>query len=193
MTIRRVARSPPAADSGYKDAIALQFGEPHYMKSTLCLLLASLMTTTPPPPLRLFRRMPPSIRMWSRRRSARPATMTITGCATTSARTRTCWLPAGRECLRGPGAALKPLEDTLYKEIVGRIKQDDSSVPARERGYWYWPFRDRPGLPHPRTPQGQHGVRGNPAGRQYDGCGQGLLQRRLDGGQPGQPVAGLGR
>ena len=31
-----------------------------------------------------------------------------------------------------------PLEDTLYKEIVGRIKQDDSSVPARERGYWYY-------------------------------------------------------
>ncbi|WP_185822164.1 S9 family peptidase [Xanthomonas sp. GW] len=33
---------------------------------------------------------------------------------------------------------LKPLEDTLYKEIVGRIKQDDSSVPYRERGYWYY-------------------------------------------------------
>ncbi|MFH7407532.1 S9 family peptidase, partial [Pseudomonas syringae pv. tagetis] len=33
---------------------------------------------------------------------------------------------------------LKPLEDTLYKEIVGRIKQDYSSVPYRERGYWYY-------------------------------------------------------
>ncbi len=33
---------------------------------------------------------------------------------------------------------LKPLEDTLYKEIVARIKQDDSSVPARDRGYWYY-------------------------------------------------------
>ena len=33
---------------------------------------------------------------------------------------------------------LKPLEDTLYKEIVARIKQDDSSVPYRERGYWYY-------------------------------------------------------
>ncbi|MDR6672312.1 S9 family peptidase [Xanthomonas sp. 1678] len=33
---------------------------------------------------------------------------------------------------------LKPLEDTLYTEIVGRIKQDDSSVPYRERGYWYY-------------------------------------------------------
>ena len=35
-------------------------------------------------------------------------------------------------------APLKPLQDTLYDEIVGRIKQDDSSVPYRERGYWYY-------------------------------------------------------
>lgn len=35
-------------------------------------------------------------------------------------------------------APLKPLEDTLYAEIVGRIKQDDASVPYRERGYWYY-------------------------------------------------------
>jgi oligopeptidase B len=35
-------------------------------------------------------------------------------------------------------AALKPLQDRLYSEIVGRIKQDDSSVPARERGYYYY-------------------------------------------------------
>lgn len=35
-------------------------------------------------------------------------------------------------------APLKPLQDKLYDEIVGRIKQDDSSVPYRERGYWYY-------------------------------------------------------
>ncbi len=35
-------------------------------------------------------------------------------------------------------APLKPLQDTLYEEIVGRIKQDDSSVPYRERGWWYY-------------------------------------------------------
>jgi oligopeptidase B len=35
-------------------------------------------------------------------------------------------------------APLKPLQDALYEEIVGRIKQDDSSVPYRERGYWYY-------------------------------------------------------
>lgn len=35
-------------------------------------------------------------------------------------------------------APLKPVQDALYEEIVARIKQDDSSVPARERGYWYY-------------------------------------------------------
>jgi oligopeptidase B len=35
-------------------------------------------------------------------------------------------------------APLKPLQDRLYEEIVGRIKQDDSSVPYRERGWWYY-------------------------------------------------------
>ena len=35
-------------------------------------------------------------------------------------------------------APLKPVEDRLYGEIVGRIKQDDASVPVRERGWWYY-------------------------------------------------------
>jgi len=35
-------------------------------------------------------------------------------------------------------APLKPIEDKLYDEIVGRIKQDDASVPVRERGWWYY-------------------------------------------------------
>ncbi|WP_225764946.1 S9 family peptidase [Stenotrophomonas sp. Marseille-Q4652] len=35
-------------------------------------------------------------------------------------------------------APLRPLEEKLYGEIVGRIKQDDASVPYRERGYWYY-------------------------------------------------------
>jgi oligopeptidase B len=30
------------------------------------------------------------------------------------------------------------LEKTLYDEIVGRIKQDDSTVPSRKNGYWYY-------------------------------------------------------
>lgn len=35
-------------------------------------------------------------------------------------------------------APLAPLQETLYGEIVGRIRQDDASVPARERGWWYY-------------------------------------------------------
>ncbi|MFC5570246.1 S9 family peptidase [Lysobacter yangpyeongensis] len=33
---------------------------------------------------------------------------------------------------------LRPLQDKLYEEIVARIKQDDASVPYRERGWWYY-------------------------------------------------------
>ena len=35
-------------------------------------------------------------------------------------------------------APTKPVQDKLYEEIVARIKQDDASVPYRERGYWYY-------------------------------------------------------
>jgi oligopeptidase B len=35
-------------------------------------------------------------------------------------------------------AATKSLQETLYNEFIGRIKQDDASVPYRERGYWYY-------------------------------------------------------
>ena len=35
-------------------------------------------------------------------------------------------------------APLKPVQGKLYDEIVARIKQDDASVPFRERGWWYY-------------------------------------------------------
>jgi oligopeptidase B len=35
-------------------------------------------------------------------------------------------------------APLKPLEDKLYAEIIARLKQDDSTVPYRKNGYWYY-------------------------------------------------------
>src|SRR5262245_23107394 len=35
-------------------------------------------------------------------------------------------------------AHTKALEDKVYEEIIGRIKQDDSTVPYRLRGYWYY-------------------------------------------------------
>ena len=34
-------------------------------------------------------------------------------------------------------AAQKPLEETLYREMLGRIKQTDVSVPARRGDYYY--------------------------------------------------------
>lgn len=35
-------------------------------------------------------------------------------------------------------APLRELEEQLYREIVGRIKQDDSTVPAKYKDYWYY-------------------------------------------------------
>nr|ACN58773.1 protease II [uncultured bacterium BLR8] len=35
-------------------------------------------------------------------------------------------------------AHTKPLQAKLYKEMIGRIKLDDASVPFIERGYWYY-------------------------------------------------------
>jgi oligopeptidase B len=40
-------------------------------------------------------------------------------------------------------APTKPLQDKLYSEFIGRIKQDDSSVPWRERGYYYYSRFDK--------------------------------------------------
>src|SRR6202451_4581442 len=45
-------------------------------------------------------------------------------------------------------SAGKPFENALYEEIVARLKQDDSSVPYRKRGYWYY-SRFEPGKEHP--------------------------------------------
>ncbi|MGH8203776.1 MAG: S9 family peptidase [Steroidobacteraceae bacterium] len=35
-------------------------------------------------------------------------------------------------------AHTQALEDKVYEEIIARIKQDDSTVPYRHRGYWYY-------------------------------------------------------
>jgi oligopeptidase B len=45
-------------------------------------------------------------------------------------------------------APLKPLEDALYAEIIGRLKQDDATVPYLKNGYWYY-IRFEPGQEHP--------------------------------------------
>ncbi len=45
-------------------------------------------------------------------------------------------------------APFKRLEDALYAEIIARLKQDDSTVPYRKNGYWYY-TRFEPGKEHP--------------------------------------------
>ena len=48
------------------------------------------------------------------------------------------WLISRRERLCGGHAgAARRVRRKLYEEIVARVKQDDSSVPFRFRGYWY--------------------------------------------------------
>jgi oligopeptidase B len=45
-------------------------------------------------------------------------------------------------------AASGPLQQSLYAELVGRLKPDDASVPVHEHGYWYY-ARFEPGLDYP--------------------------------------------
>ncbi len=113
---------------------------PNLVKPALCLLVASLMTSTANAAPVLT---PPDA-------EKRPHTVKAPFGATRS--DDYYWLrddkrenPAMLAYLNAENAytdqvmaPLKPLEDTLYKEIVARIKQDDASVPARDRGYWYY-------------------------------------------------------
>ena len=45
-------------------------------------------------------------------------------------------------------APLKPLQETLYREMLGRIKETDVSVPYREGDFWYY-GRTEEGLQYP--------------------------------------------
>jgi len=58
------------------------------------------------------------------------------------------YLAAENAYLEGCASAWKPFENALYDEIVARLKQDDSSVPYRKHGYWYY-SRFEPGKEHP--------------------------------------------
>ena len=72
-------------------------------------------------------------------------------------------------------APLKPLQDQLYGEIVGRIKQDDSSVPYRERGWWYY-TRFETGQDYPVYARRQGHPAATPAlGSELEGAEQVLL------------------
>ena len=48
------------------------------------------------------------------------------------------YLAAENEYRQQCMAEAKPLEETLYREIVARVKQDDVSVPYFKDGYWYY-------------------------------------------------------
>src|SRR3546814_11300477 len=74
-------------------------------------------------------------------------------------------------------APLKPLQDRLYEEIVARIKQDDSSVPVRERG-WRFYARFEKGQDYP-----VHARR-----RDGDNTDALAIQRAHAVGEPGEPI-----
>ncbi|MBB3920713.1 MULTISPECIES: S9 family peptidase [Xanthomonas] len=112
------------------------------MKPVLALLIASLMTTSVPS---AFAALPPPPDV-----AKRPHVVKAPFGATRSDdyywlrddkredKAMLAYLNAENAYTDTVMAPLKPLEDTLYTEIVGRIKQDDASVPYRERGYWYY-------------------------------------------------------
>ncbi len=58
------------------------------------------------------------------------------------------YLEAENDYLAAMTAHTQALEDRVYGEIIARIKQDDSSVPYRKRGHWYY-TRFETGGEHP--------------------------------------------
>ena len=61
---------------------------------------------------------------------------------------------------------LQPLTERLYQEFVGRIRQDDASVPYRRRGHWYLRrFETGDEYPVYRATQGHAGRGGTGAPR----------------------------
>ena len=50
----------------------------------------------------------------------------------------TAYLEAENAYTEGVMRPTKPLQDTLYKEMLGRIKQTDLSVPSRIGEYFYY-------------------------------------------------------
>ena len=98
--------------------------------------------------------------------------------------------PTPMRCWRTRSA----LQEKLYSEIVGRIKQDDSTVPYRKRGYLVLPsLRDGQGISDLRAQAGIAGrARAGHARRQRDGARPRFFPGRRLGGEPGQQAARLG-
>ena len=66
--------------------------------------------------------------------------MTTTGCATTPVSQRKSWTISKRRTptLTPCSRRQLKLQDELYGELIGRIKQDDASVPVLRKGWWYY-------------------------------------------------------
>ena len=58
------------------------------------------------------------------------------------------YLKAENDYLEAMMKHTEPLQDQLFKEITGRIKQDDMSVPVKHHGYWYY-TRFEEGMEYP--------------------------------------------
>jgi oligopeptidase B len=58
------------------------------------------------------------------------------------------YLAAENDYQRHCRAAVGPLEEELFAEIIARLKQDDASVPYRKNGFWYY-TRFETGKEHP--------------------------------------------
>ncbi len=62
--------------------------------------------------------------------------------------------------------ATKPLQEKLYKEILGKIKQTDQSLPYFLEGYWYiTKTRRRERICHLCAKEGHHESKGGVVGR----------------------------
>ena len=48
------------------------------------------------------------------------------------------YLKAENDYLATVMAPHRGLEQKIYNEIIGRLKQDDATVPQRRNGYWYY-------------------------------------------------------
>jgi oligopeptidase B len=58
------------------------------------------------------------------------------------------YLRAENAYCAGYFAPIKASEEAIYGEIIGRLKQDDSTVPYRKQGFWYY-TRFEPAKEHP--------------------------------------------
>ena len=60
----------------------------------------------------------------------------------------TAYLDAENRYTRAATAGLEGFRETLYREMLARVRETDESVPYRRRGYWYY-HREVEGLQYP--------------------------------------------